>query len=229
MSKVIVSWSGGKDSCLAGYKAMSLGYEVSHLINTISHEYKRVRFHGTKNTLLQKQAQAIGIPLLQRETTADGYEHEFKETIRSVIPNGIEGIVFGDIYLHMREWADKVCGELGIQAIEPLCGHNAEEILLDFIDSGFEAVVVATQANLLGEEWLGRRLNSVFLEDIKRKQTIDACGENGEYHTFVIDGPLFRQRIEICESQKVLRDGYWFLDICEHQILQKVALPASLP
>jgi len=217
MSKVVISWSGGKDSCLACYKAMSMGYEVHCLINTVSQENKRVRFHGIKNTLLQRQAQVIGIPLLQRETTSDGYEQEFKQTVISIIPDGIGGVVFGDIFLHMRKWADKVCGELGVQAIEPLCGRSSEEIYLEFIGLGFEAIVVTTKANLLGDEWLGRRLNKNFFEDIRRYKHIDVCGENGEYHTFVTDGPLFSRRIEICEFQKIMRDGHWFLDIGRYQ------------
>jgi len=221
MKKVIASWSGGKDSCLACYRAIKMGYNVSYLLNTISNDYKRVRFHGTKDTLLQKQAQAIGIPLLQVETTADSYEQEFKEAARSVLPEGIEGMVFGDIYLHMREFADKICQGLNIQAIEPLCGNNPEEILSDFINSGFEAIVVATQANLLGKEWIGRKLDKSFLKYIKCLKNVDVCGENGEFHTIVIDGPVFKQRIDITESGKILRDGYWFLDIRKYQSITK--------
>ena len=222
MKKVIVSWSGGKDSCLACYKAMELGYNVSYLLNTISNEYKRVRFHGIKDTLLQKQAHAIGIPLLQIETTTDSYEQEFKEAVRSVLSEDIDGMVFGDIFLHMREFADKICSELGIQAIEPLCGYSPEEILLDFINSGFEAVIVATQANLLGKEWLGHKLDRSFLEYIKCLKNVDVCGENGEFHSIVIDGPIFKQRIDIVKSRKILREGYWFLDIEEYQLIPKI-------
>ena len=221
MKEIVASWSGGKDSCLATYKALQSGYKVSYLANTISREYRRVRFHGIKDTLVQAQSQAIGTPLLQKETTADGYEQEFKDVISNVIPEGIEGVVFGDIYPHMREWADKICSDLGIQAIEPLCGRNSEEILLDFIESGFEAIIVATQANFLSEGWLGRKLDGEFLEDIRRYKHIDVCGENGEYHSLVIDGPIFKQRIDIKESRKILRGGYWFLDIRDYQLLKK--------
>lgn len=219
MNIVVSSWSGGKDSCLACYKAISDGYEISYLFNTVSVEFKRVRFHGTEAELIRRQAQAIGIPLLQIETSPNGYEQEFKEGVRSLIPNGINGMVFGDIHLlHCREWAERICKELCIQAIEPLWGQNPEEILLDFIESGFEAIVISTQANLLDEEWLGRKLDKDFLQDIRKHRRIDACGENGEYHTLVTNGPMFRQRIEILESQKILRDGYWFLDIRKYQV-----------
>lgn len=221
MKKVIVSWSGGKDSCLACYKAIKMGYKVSYLLNTISNEYKRVRFHGIKDSLVQKQVYAIDIPLLQVETTADSYEKEFVEAVRGVLPEGIEGMVFGDIYLHMREFADRICKELGIQTIEPLCGYNPEEILLDFINSGFEAVIVATQANLLGKEWLGRKLDHSFLKYIKRLKNVDVCGENGEFHSLVIDGPIFKQRVDITKSRKIIREGYWFLDIQDYQLIPK--------
>ena len=221
MKKVIVSWSGGKDSCLACYKAIKMGYKVSYLLNTISTEYKRVRFHGIKDTLLQKQTHAIGIPLLQIETTADSYEQEFKEAVKSVLPEGIEGMVFGDIFLHMREFADKICQGLDIQTIEPLCGYSPEEILLDFINSGFEAVIVATQANLLDSEWLGRKLDKSFLKYIKCLKSVDVCGENGEFHSLVIDGPIFKQRVDITKSCKILREGYWFLDIQDYQLIPK--------
>jgi uncharacterized protein (TIGR00290 family) len=199
---------------------MQDSYEISYLLNTISKEYKRVRFHGLKNVLIQDQAEALDIPLLQKETTGESYEQEFKDIIKTVIPEGVRGVVFGDIFLHMRKWADKVCTELKIQSIEPLCGHGSEEILLDFIDSGFEAIVVATQANLLDEKWLGRKLDKSFLEDIKKLKNIDVCGENGEYHTLVVDGPIFRKRIDISKSEKVLRDGYWFLDIQEYGLTE---------
>jgi uncharacterized protein (TIGR00290 family) len=221
MKKVIVSWSGGKDSCLACYKAMQDGYKILYLLNTISKEYKRVRFHGLKDTLVQAQSEALGIPLLQKETTGENYEQEFKDIIKTVIPKGIEGVVFGDIFLHMREWADKVCADLKIQSIEPLCDHGSEEILLDFIDSGFEAIVVATQANLLDEKWLGRKLDKSFLKDLKSLKNIDVCGENGEYHTLVIDGPIFKKRIDISKTEKILRDGYWFLDIQEYKLTER--------
>jgi diphthine-ammonia ligase len=221
MKKVIASWSGGKDSCLACYKAIKMGYKISYLLNTISKEYKRVRFHGIENTLLKAQTLAIGIPLIQIETTADSYEQEFQEAVRSILSEGIEGMVFGDIYIHMREFADKVCKGLGIQAIEPLCGSNPEEIFLDFINSGFEAVVVATQANLLGKDWLGRRLDKSFLKDVKLLKNVDVCGEKGEFHTIVIDGPIFKQKIDITKSNKIFREGYWFLDIQDYNLILK--------
>ena len=95
----LASWSGGKDGCFACYEAIRQGYQVTYLVNFIAQEYHRVRFHGTDARLIQLQSEAIGIPLLQKETTWNGYEQEFKEAVRSLVPNGIKGMVFGDIYL----------------------------------------------------------------------------------------------------------------------------------
>jgi uncharacterized protein (TIGR00290 family) len=221
-SKAIASWSGGKDSCLACYKAMLKGYDIVYLINTVSKEYQRVRFHGTKDKLIQMQVKAIGIPIFQKKTDGNNYESDFKEGVRRLISNkNIRSMVFGDIHLQSGlEWVEKVCRELKIKAIEPLWKIPTKEILLDFINSGFEAYVTSCQADLLGKEFVGRRLDKKFLEDAS-KLGIDICGENGEYHTLVTDGPIFKQRLKLLESQKVLRDGYWFLDIRKYELAAK--------
>jgi len=214
----IASWSGGKDSCFACYKAISDGMDISHLVNFISKEHKRVSFHGTEARLIQLQARAIGIPLLQKETTPEEYEQEFKEAVKGLVQNGVKGMVFGDIYLQEhRDWVERVCGELGIEAIEPLWGRATEEILLEFIDDGFEAIIVSANSDLIDEKWIGRKVDRKFLEYLKDSH-IDLCGENGEYHTLVIDGPLFKNRIELTETRTIMRDGYWFLDTLKYSL-----------
>ncbi len=215
----IASWSGGKDSCFACYLALNEGYEISHLANFISQEFKRVSFHGTEARLIQMQSQAIGIPVFQKETTPDGYEREFKEAVRSLLPRGIKGMVFGDIYLdEHREWVEGVCGELGIEAIEPLWHKSTEEILTGFIDAGFEAIVVGAQTRLIDQEWLGRRVDRDFMSYLKSRN-IDLCGENGEYHTLVLNGPLFKRRIGVTESRVIKRNDYWFLDTVKYRLI----------
>ena len=220
---VIATWSGGKDSCFATYLAMQQGFRVTHLANTISYDYQRVRFHGLPASLISQQAEAIGIPLLQAKTTPDNYAVEFADNLRKGISENTTGVVFGDIHLgDCLAWAQQICSELGMEAIEPLWHRRQEEILQAFIKAGFEAVIVSTQSGLLGEEWVGRRIDMAFLEDIKRLPHIDPCGENGEYHSFVVAGPIFKQRIEIIKSRPVLRGGYWFLDIQETRLTSKV-------
>jgi len=214
----LASWSGGKDGCLALYKAAQGGYEVSHLLNFVSSIDDRVRFHGTRAKLVQLQAEALGVKLVQKETTGEAYEEEFKGAVRELIPDGIEGMVFGDIYFQPHlDWVNKVCGELGIKALEPLWGTETDEVLREFVDAGFEAIVVSAKEELFGEEWLGRRVDEEFVGYLK-ENGIDACGESGEYHTFVVDGPIFDRRIGITKSRPYLRDGRRFLDILGYSV-----------
>jgi len=215
----IGSWSGGKDSCFACYRAICKGYDISYLVNFISKEYKRVSFHGTEDKLIQLQAEALGMPLLQKETTGNGYEQEFKEAVRSLIPEGIKGMIFGDIYLQEhKDWVERVCGELGIEAVEPLWGEKSEKILLEFMDAGFEAIIVSAKVDLFGKEWIGQKVNRDFFKYVK-ENSVDICGENGEYHTLVVNGPVFKKKLEITESKTIARDGYWFLDTVEYLLL----------
>lgn len=213
--KVIASTSGGKDSTFAIFKAQQMGHEVAFLANTIAYDSGRVRFHGIKAEIIQKQAEALGIPLLQKQTTPENYKKEYIENIKSVIKiEGIEGLVLGDIFLEdCYTWAKEICDELGIELIEPLWKMNPEKILREFIDAGFEAVIVSTQANILDESWVGRKLDMNFLEDIKKLENIDICGENGEYHSLVLDGPIFKKKLNLNLDKKMLIKSYWFLDI----------------
>lgn len=221
MKNVIVSWSGGKDSCLAAYKAIQKGYKLSYLANTVSVEFKRVGLHGIEDVLIQRQAAGVGVPLLQQAVVGANYEQEFKEFLINK-QKVVCGIVFGDIYLEeCRIRNERICKDIGLLAIEPLWGEKPIDILRDFIRCGFEAFVVSTQANLLGSEWIGRKIDNSFVTDIQKLQRIDLCGENGEYHTFVTNGPIFRKKIVITKIGKILRNGYWFLDIQKYNLVNK--------
>jgi diphthine-ammonia ligase len=219
MAKVSASWSGGKDSCFACYSALARGYEVSYLLNFISREFRRVSFHGTRAHLISYQAQAIGIPLVQHTVLPDMalYERWFKEAVSGLKRKGAEGMVFGDIHLQEhRDWIERVCTEIGITPILPLWGKTPECVLSDFVQAGFEAIVISARADIFGEEWLGRRIDRSFLSDLKKlgqEKEVDVCGEQGEYHTLVLDGPLFRKRMQVTHGVRVQRNGYWFLDI----------------
>lgn len=217
----IVSWSGGKDSCFACYEVLCRGYKVSYLLNFISKDHRRVGSHGTEAKLIELQAKALGLLLIQRETTWNGYENELKAAVRSLIPSGIKGMVFGDIYLQgHRDWVERVCGELGIEAVEPLWGRDLEGLLLGFISAGFEAIIVSADSDLFGEEWIGRKVDAEFLSYLKANN-IDVCGENGEYHTFVTNGPIFKWKIKIGECRPALRDNRWYLDILDYSLDNK--------
>jgi len=219
MEHAFISWSGGKDSCLAYYRAIRNGIKARYLLNMVREDGSRSRSHGLATEWLQMQAQAIGIPLVQRQTTWADYEAEFKKALLAFKDEGIATGVFGDIDLdEHRQWVERVCSECGITPRLPLWQESQDRLLREFIQVGFEAVVVATKADLLGEEWLERRITPEFLADLAEiKKDFTPCGEAGEYHTFVINGPLFEKRIRIVEAERVLRDDRWFLDIkkCE--------------
>lgn len=218
----ISSWSGGKDSCLAYYKAIKQGHCINYLLNFISRESKRGCFHGIESGLMQAQAQSMGVPLIQKEVTADmqKYEHEFKEAVTELKATGINAMVFGDIYLldHMN-WVERVCKDLGVTPVEPLWNIPASEIIEEFVNLGFKAVIVSCKADVLGRDFIGRCLDKEIIDEFK-KRNVCPCGENGEFHTLVVDGPIFKRKIEILESEPILKDGFWrhwFLDIKKYK------------
>lgn len=217
--KVAVSWSAGKESCLSLYRSLSNGLEVCFLLNMVNRDVRRSMSHGLNPELIAAQAEAMGIPILQRETTWDTYEQEFKEAVAELKQKGISGVVFGDIDIEEhKEWVERICGELGVIPILPLWGHEPQRLLNDFINAGFEAIVVTAKAEFLGQKWLGRRVDEVFVKELLRLNNVHPCGEQGEYHTFVTDGPIFKRRIKIIDTNKVLREGYRFLDISRYEL-----------
>jgi len=219
MEMILVgSWSGGKDSLLACYKAIKEGHQIKYLLNFISDQYKRCCFHGIEANLIHLQAELIGIPLIQKEVSADmeKYEMEFKAAVSEIKTKGIEGMVFGDVYLEEhKSWVERVCQDLGISPVEPLWNIPPLKVVEEFIDLGFKAIVVSCKADLFNRDFIGRYVDKDLIHELKMRD-ICTCGENGEFHTFVIDGPIFKRRIEILESEPVLKEGFWrhwFLDI----------------
>jgi diphthine-ammonia ligase len=225
MQEVFVSWSGGKDSCFACYLAVQSGRHVANLLNMITRDGSISWSHRISTDLLRVQAQAIDIPLIQHPTTSEEYEKEFKAALTTLKAAGVTEGVFGDIDFELhREWIERVCRDAGITPSLPLWGRLQEKIMEDFVAAGFEAIVVVTKAELMGQEWLGRKVDRSFIRDLRelgKTVKITPCGEAGEYHTLVVDGPLFQKRVQLVETDKVLRDGYWFLDIAQYGSLPK--------
>jgi len=214
--KVVVSWTGGKDGCFACYTALLDGFNISYLLNF--KDLKKHAPHNLNHDLLDAQSQAMEIPIIHRDFVS--YEEEFKKVVRTLNQNGagIEGAVFGHIGMH-EHLVQRMCRDLSIELIMPLWNRNSEQIVTDFIDVGFEAIVVTAKADLMSSEWLGRKIDKEFVAQLREfNSAIDLCGEYGEFHTFVTDGPLFKRRIRIVESEKILEDGYWRLDILEFAI-----------
>lgn len=223
MSKVVALWSGGKDSCFACYKAIQQGCEVSYLLNFVSENGSKSISHGLDSELIALQGKATGISLVQRKTHWGKYEEVFSQVINELKQEGINAAVFGDIYLQEhKDWLDKICSRLDIRSVLPLWKLNTKDIVENFIDIGFEAIVVSAKAKIFTDEWLGRKIDRTFIEDVSNlKEDIDLCGESGEFHSFVINGPMFKKRIRILEADKTLRDGYHNLNIKEYKIEDK--------
>jgi len=222
--KVVASWSGGKDSCFAYYLAVRQGYEVVNLLTMMMSETKS-NFHMIPAGILDAQSDAIGIPLIKQKATPQTYENDFKEALHRFKAEGVKGLVTGDIYEvagHEEGWLNRVCREVGLRPVKPLWMRDTKQIYLDYLKTGFKATVVRTNLEKLGLEWLGRQLDKEFYDDILKLGNVDACGEGGEYHTVITDGPTFKKKIEILETEKhKLEGGFGYLEIKRFEVKPK--------
>lgn len=221
--KVAVAWSGGKDSCLACYKAIKDGYVISNLLIMMADD-STSNFHLIDSKLLDDQSKAIDIPIIKQISSPNTYEKNFRKALFELKNSGVQGLVTGDVFdvaLHEPGWLDRICNEVGLTPIRPLWHLDTKQILSEFITEGFNAIIVRVKDSLLGFEWLGREINENFFKDLLALGTIDPCGEHGEFHSFVIDGPIFKNRIEICESKKTTINGYGRLIIKDYRIKSK--------
>jgi len=213
----LVSWSGGKDSCLAMWRARQSGMTIRRLITAMDESGARSRSHGVPPQLLQAQAEALGAELQFYETSWKTYEEKFVAMLRAAHADGITHAVFGDIDLMAhREWEEKVCAQAGIVASLPLWDEPRRKLVDEFLALGFKAVVVCVNGDYLGEEFCGREFDQSFLADLPAG--VDACGENGEFHTFVYDGPAFMHPVGFQRAEKLRYQSppelgtavYWF-------------------
>ncbi|NBB94757.1 MAG: diphthine--ammonia ligase [Planctomycetes bacterium] len=208
----MVSWSGGKDSCLAMHRAARAGARIEVLVNMKVEGGERSRSHGLRSGVIDAQAKAMGVRLDGMATSWDNYEANVVSILGRLVSEGIEAGIFGDIDLHAHlEWEEMVCGKAGLIPVLPIWQGGRMELVREFIEAGFRTHIVALRAELLSPNYLGRP----FTLDLAREfqaAGIDACGENGEFHTVVTDGPLFQYPIEILPGRRVLKEGYWFLD-----------------
>lgn len=192
----LVSWSGGKDSCLAFWRAKSSGTNISLLITAMDESGARSRSHGVPPQLLTAQADSLGLPLEFYDTSWTTYEEKFIGMLRGARERGITEAIFGDIDLvPHREWEEKVCKAAGLQAQLPLWDEPRRKLVDEFLAAGFKAVVVCVNGNYLSKDYVGRDFDAAFLADLP--PGVDACGENGEFHTFVVDGPAFHRPVPL--------------------------------
>lgn len=223
MVKAFASWSGGKDGCLALYRAKQAGMDIRFLINMVSEDGERSCSHGIRTAVIKTQAKAMGISIVQKPTTTDTYEKIFTDTLKELKKKGVKAGVFGDIdFEPHREWDERICAAVGITPHLPLWQADQTKLVEEFINTGFKSVVVAVKADLLGKEILGRIIDRKFIKYLAGlKKNITPCGEAGEYHTLVIDGPIFKKRLEIVESKKVSRGEHHFLEILKTKLIPR--------
>ncbi len=181
--RVFCSWSGGKDSCLAYYKAKQEGYEVIYLLTMLTTTGRYSRSHRLSKEILMAQAEAVGVRVSHRCASWNTYEREFNKALNFFKREGLKAGVFGDLDLEQhRKWVESICKNSQLGSVFPLWKQGREDILWQLIDAGFEAVVVRVKNSVLDHAWLGRRIDADFVYAMK-KAGIDICGENGEYHT----------------------------------------------
>lgn len=217
-TKVVFSWSSGKDSALALYKILSGGeFEVVALFSTVSKDFDRVAMHGTRRELLLKQAENIGLPLqiidLPTPCTNEVYENAMREAMLKFKNVGIETVAFGDIYLEdVRNYRIENLSKIGMKAVFPLWRTDTKELCEEIFRAKIRAVVTCVDTAQIDGSFAGREFNRDFIADLP--ENADICGENGEFHSFVFDAPFFQKPIEFGFGEKVLRDErFYFCDI----------------
>jgi len=217
MEKVLFCWSGGKDSAMALYEIQkSQKYEIISLLTTITEDYDRVSLHGVPRTLVEQQAQSLGLPIeevfISKASSNEEYDSKMEETLTKFKQAGISSVVFGDVFLEgVRKYREDNLSKLGMKGLFPLWGRDTTELVRSFIALGFQAIVTCVNLKVLDKRFVGRRLDKHFLAELP--PGVDPGGENGEFHSFVFDGPIFKERIAYTLGEKVLRDSFYFCDL----------------
>lgn len=211
--KFVMSFSGGKDSTLALYRMIKRGYEPVALLITVKKDSNKSWTHGLNRNLLKSVSKSLNIQLLEVECDVLHYEKEFEKNLKKAKKLGANICVFGDIDIEEhKKWDMQRCKSVGLDAMFPLWKENRESLVYEFLDSGFTTIIKTVNLNYLDESFLGKELTKEIVKEIK-KTGADACGENGEYHTFVIDGPLFKEKINFENNGIVIEKNYGHLDI----------------
>ena len=228
MNKTFFNWSTGKDSALAFYKALSnSNFKIEALVTSVNLNLKRVSMHGVPLELLQSQADNLGLPLkkilISGEVSMDEYSEIMRKEMTLLKNEGFEYSVFGDIFLEdLKKYRIEKLNEVGLKGVFPLWKIDTKQIIQEFLELGFKAITVSVNANLLDESFVGVDLNEDFFNRLP--ENVDVCGENGEFHTFVYDGPIFSKPIDFEVGKKVLKtyktdekttwdSKFWYCDL----------------
>lgn len=226
MEKAALFWSGGKDSAYALYKAQQeRKYEIITLVTTLSIKYERISMHGVRAELLDKQAAATGIPLLKMWApdipTNEAYEKVLLETYAQLKGAGITTVIFGDIFLaDLRKYREDLLSKAGLKADFPLWEQSTSVLPDMFLSAGFRTVTCCISTEHLTKEYLGRELDATFFKQLPA--SVDPCGENGEFHTFCFDGPVFKEPVSFTKGEERYvplkinaekETGFWYIDL----------------
>jgi uncharacterized protein (TIGR00290 family) len=217
LEDVLFCWSGGKDSAMALHALQSAReYRVTALLTTVTEEYDRISMHGVRRVLLERQAASIGLPLhavlIPPQCINATYEARMKQALSEHLARGVERVAFGDIFLEdLRVYREKNLAQIEMRALFPIWKRDTRELARDFVRNGFRAITVCVDPRVLDPSFAGRVLDESFFADLP--PGVDPCGENGEFHTFVFDGPVFQTPIHFLIGEKVMRDGFYFCDL----------------
>lgn len=229
MKRAVFNWSGGKDSALAlFYMLKHSDFEISQLLTSINTFTNRVSMHGVRLSMLERQAEAIGLPLnllkLPKEPSMAEYDRIMGGKLAEIRAQEIAYAVFGDIFLEdLKKYREDRLQEVGLEAIFPIWKRDTQELISEFLDLGFRTLVVAIDGSKLDKSFVGREITKEFIADLPSE--VDPCGENGEFHTYVFDGPIFSEPVSFTKGEVVEKSyelskenpgetvTYWFQDI----------------
>lgn len=212
-SPFVASWSGGKDSAMAYYRVMQVGGVPKRLWTMFEEDKERSKSHALPFAVVEAQAEKLGVPLMIRGASWSSYEEQFLDAMQACKELDIDHAVFGDIDLEDHlQWVQKTCAKVAMEAVHPLWLEPRRSLLEEFVAVGFEAYIVVVNTKMMPAHFIGRKF-SVELMDELDALGIDSCGESGEFHTVVVDGPIFSERVPVVFSGQHERDGYVFLDV----------------
>jgi len=217
MEKVLFSWSGGKDSAISLYEIQkSEKYEIVALLTTITDGYDRVSMHGVPRTLVEQQAYSLGLPIeevfIPKASSNEEYESKMRGMLTKFKQDGVSLVVFGDVFLEwIRKYREDNLSQVGMKGIFPIWGRDTTELTRSFITLGFQAVITCIDSKVLDRRFIGRTLDEQFFAELP--PNVDPGGENGEFHSFVFDGPIFKKRIAYTLGELVLRNSFYFCNL----------------
>jgi len=227
--RILVSWSGGKDSALALYEIQKTDrYEIFALLTTVTEDYDRISMHGVRRILLEQQAESMGYSLekvfISRNASNEEYGSRMREILAKYLAAGVSSVVFGDVFLEdVRKYREDNLSKIGMKGIFPIWKRDTSELAHTFMDLGFKAVITCVDSNVLDKRFAGRLYDERFLSELPG--TVDPCGESGEFHSFVYDGPIFRETILYTIGDVILRDNRFYF--CDLIPVQKGISPTS--